>query len=371
MMILTRSTTRARALAAMGGSLAVALSMTACAGSAPAAPDPGAAGPFPTSGSGELNLYNYTNYISPELLSQFTEETGITVNLDTFSSAEEMVAKVKTGAATYDVVSISDYVAEDLISSGQLQEIDAMTWPNGGNIDADFVDPYFDEGRAYTTPYSVLYNALAYNSDVVTEPVTSWKDYFSAPASAVGKIGLHDDQRFVIDGALMAVGAQPCTTDGSAYQAALDLLNDFKPNVKIISSDGTIDRLAGGETVLSTMWNGSFARAQAQNPDLVYVFPEEGFVVSTDNWGILKSAAHPDNAKIFLNWMLDPAHAAANADYIKYVPPITGAADYLTAQGQGAVVVADAEQMKRAVASEPCSVDVKEQYDKLWTMFKG
>ncbi len=318
--------------------------------------DPGSEGHpgFPTEGSGELNLYNFTNYISPDILAAFAEETGqIKVNVDTFSSGEEMVAKVKSGTATYDVVAVSAYLVEDMVASGLLKELDLTEWPNGGNIETGFIDVYFDEGRKYTTPYSTVVSGIGVDTDVVTEPITFLKDYFAAPASAIGGIGLHDSQRFVIDAALMAVGSEPCTTDGEAYQDALDLLNEFKANIKIISSDGTIDRLAGGETVLSTMWNGSFARAQSQNPSLEYVFPEEGFMVDLDNWAILANAQNADNAKIFMNWMLDPEHAGENADYIKYSQPIKGIEEFLpeATEGNAAVVVADAETMKRAYVS--------------------
>ncbi|MBL3699926.1 ABC transporter substrate-binding protein [Leucobacter luti] len=369
---LTGAPLRLTLTAAAGAALL--LGATACsAAPATGGESGGAVAAFPESGSGELNLFNFTNYINPDALTKFTEDTGIKVNVDTFSSAEEMVAKVKTGSATYDVVSISDYVAEDLIASGQLLEIDAISFPNGGNIEASFVDSYFDEGRKYTTPYAVVYQGIGVNPDEVSGEVASWKDYFGVPDGAAGKINLHDSQTFVIDAALMAVGSEACTTDNAAYQDALDLLNGFKSDVKVISSDGTIDRMAGGEVVLSTMWNGSFARAQAQNPDLEYVFPEEGFMMGADNLGILANAQNQDNAKIFLNWLLEPENAALNADFIKYSSPITGIEEFLAepAEGDAAVIIADAETMQRGHDQKPCSAEVKEQYDKLWTMFKG
>ena len=353
---------------------ALLLGATACT-AAPAV-DGGSVGDtaaFPASGSGELNLFNFTNYINPDALNKFTEDTGIKVNVDTFSSAEEMVAKVKTGSATYDIVSVSDYVAEDLIASGQLLQIDATSFPNGGNIEDSFVDAFFDEGRKFTTPYAIVYQGIGVNPDEVTGAVTSWKDYFGIPEGSAGKINLHDSQTFVIDAALMAVGSETCTDDSAAYQKALDLLNGFKPAVKVISSDGTIDRLAGDEVALSTMWNGSFSRAQAQNPDLEYVFPEEGFMTGADNLAILANAQNKDNAKIFLNWLLEPENAALNADYIKYTSPVKGIEKFLAepAEGDAALVIADEEELQRAYEHKPCSTEVKEQYDKLWTMFKG
>lgn len=369
----TRAPLRVTLTAAAGVALLLGTSACSAATDAGDSTDSSSAEAFPESGSGEVNFFNFTNYVNPDALAKFTEDTGIKVNVDTFSSAEEMVAKVKTGSATYDVVAASDYITEDLIDSGQLLQIDATTWPNGGNIEPAAVDAYYDEGRKFTTPYAEIYNAIGVNTSLVAEPVTSWASYFDAPADARGKIGMHDSQTFVIDAALLATGAEPCTTDGAAYQQAFDLLEAFKPNIKIISSDGTIDRLAGGETALSTMWNGSFTRAQAQNPDLEYVFPEEGFLSSGDNLAVLSNAQNPDNAKIFMNWLLDPENAALNANWIKYYVPVTGLeAELEKLDDEGApVIVPSSEESKRLIPQVPCSADVKEQYDKLWTMFKG
>ena len=365
----------ARLAAVAVTTVALMLGATACSGSDDAkGGDAGSAsGEFPTKGSGELSLFNFTNYINPDTLKAFTEETGIKVNVDTFSSAEEMVAKVKTGTATYDVVTSSDYVTEDLIASGQLLEIDATTWPNGKNIEPEFVDLYFDKGRKFTTPYATVYNGIAYNAKEVTGPVTSWKDYFSVPAGSDGRIGMHDSQTFIIDAALYATGSQPCSTTGEDYQKALELLQDIKPKLKIISSDGNIDRLAGGETALNTMWNGSFARAYEQNKDLKFVFPSDGYTLGVDNFAVLKNAKNVDNAKIFLNWMLDPKNAATNSNWVKYSVPVKGIEEELKKLDDGGspVVSPSAEEAANGHVQEPCSADVKAQYDKLWTMFKG
>lgn len=349
-----------------GTACAALLLTTACSTSAGEAPAEGASDEFPEKGSGVVNLYNFTNATSPEAVEKFTAETGIKVNIDTFSTPEEMAAKIKAGGATYDIVTVQDYITEDLIASGVLKQIDATEWPNGGNIDE--VDVYFDEGRKYTTPYQVLYEGIGVNTATVTDPVESWKDYFSAPESARGLIGMHDGQTFVINAALLATGSEPCTEDGADYQKALDLMNEFKPAIKVISSDGTIDRLAGGETALSTMYNGAFTRAHAQNADLEYVLPEEGFMVGYTSLALLENAQNVDNAKIFMNWMLDPENAAITVDFGKYMNPIKGIGEFITDKS---VIIPDAEALERGVPSRPCAAEQQEQYDKLWTMFKG
>lgn len=323
---------------------------------------------FPTSGSGVVNLFNFTNAISPDALEKFTEETSIRVNVDVFSTPEEMVAKIRAGGAGYDIVNAQDYVVPDLAAAGFLMEINALEWPNGENIGEDYRELYFDEGRKYTTPYQVLYEGIGMNPEVVTEAVTSWADYFAAPDSAAGIMGLHDGQTLVINAALLAVGSKACTTDPQAYQEVDSLLAGLKPSLKIVSSDGTIDRLAGGEVALSTMYDGAFSRAKAQDPNLEFVFPEEGFMTGYTNWAILSSAPNPDNAKIFMNWLLLPENAALNIEFGKYNTPVTGVDAYLEPAG---VVAPDAETLQRAIPTVPCPPDIQEQYDKVWTRFKG
>lgn len=359
-------TTRNRALLSAGA--VILLGLTACSGGtgpgSPAASD----GPFPTEGSGVVNLFNFTNAISPEALEKFTEETSIRVNVDVFSTPEEMVAKVRAGGAAYDIVNAQDYVVPDLVSGGFLMELDPLEWPNGDNIGEDYRDLYFDEGRKYTTPYQVLYEGIGVNPNTVTGPVTSWAEFFAAPEGAAGLMSVHDGQTLVINAALMAVGSEACTSDPKAYEQVDTLLAELKPKLKLVSSDGTIDRLAGGETVLSTMYDGAFSRAKAQDPDLEFVFPEEGFMTGFTNWGILSTAQNVDNAKIFLNWLLLPENAALNIDFGKYNTPVAGVDEYLEAAG---VVAPDAETLERARPTVPCEPDIQEQYDKVWTRFKG
>lgn len=357
-----------RSAQVLGAGAVFMLAIAGCSTGGGGSEPPSSDGEFPTSGSGVVNLFNFTNAISPDALEKFEEETSIRVNVDVFSTPEEMVAKIRAGGAGYDVVNAQDYVVPDLAASDLLMEINALDWPNGENIGEDYRDLYFDEGRKYTTPYQVLYEGIGVNPEVVTGPVNSWADFFATPENAAGIMSVHDGQTLVINAALLAVGSEACTTDAAAYEKVDRLLEGVKPSLKLVSSDGTIDRIAGGEVALSTMYDGAFSRAKAQDPKLEYVFPEEGFMTGYTNWAILASAPNPDNAKIFMNWLLLPENAALNIEFGKYNTPVAGVDEYLEPAG---VVAPDAETLQRGIPTVPCGPDVQEQYDKVWTRFKG
>mgnify|MGYP003338042465 CR=1 FL=1 len=139
-----------------------------------------AAAAFPTPNGGEVNLYNWTDYISPDLLKRFEAETGITVNLDNYDSNETLLAKLQAGGANYDVIVPSDYMVAQMIELGLLEQVAPSTFPNGGNIKDNFLDVYFDNGRQYTAPYMYGTTGIAVDPTKTSSGVTSWADFFAA-----------------------------------------------------------------------------------------------------------------------------------------------------------------------------------------------
>ena len=169
-----------------------------------------AAAAFPTPNGGEVNLYNWTDYISPDLLKRFEAETGITVNLDNYDSNETLLAKLQAGGANYDVIVPSDYMVAQMIELGLLEQVAPSTFPNGGNIKDNFLDVYFDNGRQYTAPYMYGTTGIAVDPTKTSSEVTSWADFFAADNPAGDKVGTLNDQVEVIHAALRAVGSKPC-----------------------------------------------------------------------------------------------------------------------------------------------------------------
>jgi spermidine/putrescine transport system substrate-binding protein len=365
------------ALSACGGETTVggggeASSAPASSAAASDAASPEApAGDFPTPNGGEVNLYNWTDYISPELLDRFESETGITVNLDNFDSNETMLAKLQAGGANYDVIVPSDYMVAQMIELGLLQEVDPAAFPNGQYIKPEFMDVYFDPGRLYSAPYMYGTTGIAYDPTKSGGEITAWADFFNADSPAAGKIGTLNDQVEVIHAALRAVGAQPCSTNRDDYIKVEELLAGWKPNVAVINSDGVIGRMASGEQTVHMMWNGAFTRAQADNPNLQYVYPAEGITLCSDNFAVPVGAQNVDNAKIFINWMMDPANIGEATNFVGYDNGITGSSEFMTAElgANPAVVIPD--EFKPLAAPVPgCSVEAIDLYDQVWTNFK-
>ena len=369
------------ALAACGGETTMGGGSEAASSApapAPASSDSGGgatspepAADFPTPNGGELNLYNWTDYISPELLDRFQTETGITVNLDNYDSNETLLAKLQAGGANYDVIVPSDYMVAQMIELGLLQEVDPAAFPNGQYIKPEFLDVYFDPGRKYTAPYMYGTTGIAYDPTKTGVEITSWADFFDADSPAAGKIGTLNDQVEVIHAALRAVGSAPCSTNRDDYVKVEELLKNWKPGVAVINSDGVIGRMASGEQIMHMMWNGAFTRSQADNPNLQYVYPAEGINLWQDNFAVPNGAQNVDNAKIFINWMMDPKNIGEATNFVGYDNGITGSDAFMTPELASNPAVVIPEEFKALAQPTPgCPVEAIDLYDQVWTNFK-
>lgn len=326
-----------------------------------------AAGEFPTSGSGELHLYNWTDYIDPALLERFTAETGIEVILDTFDSNETLLAKLQSGATGYDVIVPSDYMVQQMIELGMLQKIDVASFPNGKNIAPEFMDVYFDSGRQYTAPYMYGTTGIACNTTKVDcTKITSWKDLFTGNFE---KVNMLKDQVEVVSSALRATGvaaADLCTDDKTKYAAAQELLSGFKPDV--IDSDGGNERMITAASYIRQGWNGDTHRAIMENPDVTFIYPSEGLNFWSDHFAVPVGAPNLDNAKIFMNWMMDPEIIGLASNFSGYNNSITGSEQYLVEEMKTDPAVVVPEQYKSLISPLPnCGPEVRELYTQVFT----
>ncbi len=321
---------------------------------------------------GELNLYNWTDYISEDLLSRFTDETGIAVNLSNYDSNETMLATLAVGGTGYDVIVPSDYIIPQLIEQDLIQRIDAFALENASNIDPAFLNPYFDDGRVYTAPYLYGTTGLAVDTSQVPDPPDTWAEFFAVPEGSNGSIGMMNDQIEVIHAVLRAVEAEPCSTNPADYARADELLEEFKPAVSVINSDGIIERMAAGENSMHMEWNGAAYRSAQENPDLVYVYLSDGLTLWQDNFAVPTGAPNFEQALVFINWMMDPRNIAEATNWNAYGNAITGSDAYVDPElASSPMVVPSAEQLAHAAPVESCSVEAIDLYDRLWTSFRS
>jgi spermidine/putrescine transport system substrate-binding protein len=355
----------------LGFGLVGAFVLTACSGGAGGGSGTAGSGDFPEPNGGELSLYNWTDYIDPGVLRKFEEETGITVILDNYDTNETLLARLQAGGATYDVIVPGDYMVAQMVELGLLQEINAASFPNGGNLKEEFLNPYFDPGRVYSVPYMYGTTGIAYDPTKIGGEITTWAEFFDPNSPAAGQIGTLADQVEVVHAALRAVGAEPCSTNRDDYVKVDELLRAWKPGVAVINSDGVIGRMASGEQVMHMMWNGAFTRAQADNPNLKYLYPEEGITLWSDNFAVPVGAQNVDNAKIFINWMMDPENIGEATNFVGYDNGIIGSDAFMNPElGTNDAVVIPAEFVARAQPVPGCSLEAIDLYDQVWTAFR-
>ncbi|MDQ0192361.1 ABC transporter substrate-binding protein [Paenibacillus wynnii] len=272
------------------------------------------------SGENTLTIYNWGDYIEPELLEEFEAETGITVIYQTFDSNEAMLTKVEQGGTTFDVVIPSDYAIAKMKEEKLLVPLDSAKIPNLSNIDPRFMDLSFDPGNLYSVPYFWGTVGIIYNPDM-TQGIdfTSWDSLWDKRLN--NSIFLVDGAREVMGMALNSLHYSVNDQNEEHLQEALTKLNKLSPNVKAIVGDEIKMLLANEEAAVGIVWSGDASEIMSENDKLEYVVPEEGSNKWFDNMVIPRTAANVEGAHQFINFMLRPEIAAKNAEYVGYSTP--------------------------------------------------
>lgn len=279
-------------------------------------------------GGNTLTIYNWGDYIDPELLDRFQEETGITVIYQTFDSNEAMLTKVQQGGTNFDVLVPSDYAVAKMIEEDLLLPLDHNRLPSLGNLDPRFMDLPFDEGNRYSLPYFWGTVGIVFNPELTGDlTFESWDDLWDP--SLEKDIFLLDGAREVIGMALNSLNYSLNDTNEEHLQQALEKLNLLSPNVKAIVGDEIKMLLANEEAALGLVWSGDASEIMGENEKLDYVVPREGSNVWADNFVIPKAAANVDGAYQFLEFMLQPDVAAQNTEYVGYSTPNAAALELL------------------------------------------
>ncbi len=329
--------------------------------------------------SKELNLYGWSDYVPQQLLDDFTAKFGIKVNYDTYSSNEEMLAKIQAGASGYDLVIPSDYTVQIMVKQNMLEPLDRAQIPNFANLDPQFTNKDYDPGNKYTIPYQWGTTALVYDKSKVPFEPKSWKDLWDPRFK--GKLVMLDDEREVPGMALQMLGFDKNSTDPAQLQQAKDELIKLKPNILLFNSDDPETSIITGETWAGLVYNGNaaLAKQQVSNPDdIQYICPTEGCGLWFDNLAIPKGAPHADAAMAFLNFMLEPQESILITKEFPYSNPNKAALEYLktndpkTYEAYMAFSATNPSADFLAHAVEVKDVgDATKLYDQLWTDFKG
>ena len=282
----------------------------------------------------ELHVYNWSEYIDPQIYEDFEAEFGVHVVEDTFASNEELLAKLQAGATGYDVIIPSDYMVEIMIEEGILAELNRDNLPNITNIDAKFADPPYDPGMVHCVPYQWGTTGLGYNTEVFDEPPDSWA-YIFDPALAsqyAGQITMLNDSRESMGAALKYLGYSVNSTSEEELTQARDLLAQQKEWVYAYDSDQYEDLISSDETVMAHGWSGNFFMVAVEDERIWYAIPKEGGVIWADNLCIPQSASSQYTAEVFINYLLRPKVGAAISNYTWYASPNAASTEFIDAE---------------------------------------
>ncbi|MDH5105336.1 ABC transporter substrate-binding protein [Lentilactobacillus diolivorans] len=276
------------------------------------------------SGNKVLNLYNWGDYIDPNLLTKFQKETGYHVNVDTFDSNEAMYTKVQQGGTNYDLTVPSDYMVQKMKADHLLVPLDKSKLTGLNNYGASFMNKSFDPGNKYSIPYFWGTLGIIYNDqNVKPGSLEHWNQLWSKKYR--NDIMLIDSARDIMGFSLISMGHSVNATNSREMIAAKDKLNRLSPNVKAVVADEIKMYMAEGEAPVAVDWSGEATEMMSQNAHLHYVVPTEGSNMWFDNLVIPKTAKHYKAIYAFLNFMSKPENAAQNARYIGYSTPNTAA----------------------------------------------
>ena len=331
---------------------------------------------------GELYVYNWGEYIDEDVISQFEDETGITVVYDLFETNEEMYPVIEAGAVNYDVVCPSDYMIQKMRENDLLAELNFDNIPNIAQIDPAYMEmsKAFDPENKYSVPYcwgtvGILYNTRLLDELGVPAP-TKWADLWDERLS--GEILMQDSVRDAFMVALKKDGYSMNSESRDEIEQAKQELIDQKPLVQAYVIDQVRDKMIGGEAAVGVIYSGEMLYIQDEvaslglDYDLEYVIPEEGTNLWLDSWVIPKNAKNKENAEKWIDFMCRPEIAKANFEYITYPTPNKGAFELLDEDMQNnKAVFPDIDSLKDSEVYQYLGDDTDAIYNELWKEVKA
>ena len=270
-----------------------------------------------------LNVLNWSSYIPDSVISDFEKEYGIKVNYMTYSSNEELLAKVNSSKkGTYDLIFPSDYMISLMIEKELIQKIDKSKIINLKNIDPVFLNKEYDSNNDYSLPFLSTIVVIAVNRDNVSDQISGYNDLLDDKYKR--NIVLVDDQRIVIGMSLLANHYDMNTIDDYELEDAKKWLLKIKNNIKAYDSDSPKSFFIADEVDIGIMWSAEAVLAKQWNPNVEIIYPKEGYAISTDNYAIVSGAKNIDNAYLFIDYILRPEVQKIITEEYPYISSCSG-----------------------------------------------
>ncbi|MFL4979674.1 MAG: polyamine ABC transporter substrate-binding protein [Xanthobacteraceae bacterium] len=335
-----------------------------------------------------VNFYNWSDYIDPAVLKDFTRETGIEVTYDTFDANEILETKLLAGKSGYDVVVPTAYFLERQIKAGVFHKLDKSKLPNLANVWPDIAKRLaaYDPGNQYAVNYMWGTTGIGYNVNKARDilgpdfKIDSWELVFNADNLAKFKdcgVYMLDSSDDIFPAALNYLGLNPNSKDAADLQKAADLVTKVRPSVRKFHSSEYLNALAGGEICLVVGWSGDVKQAQKRATEaktgieIGYSIPKEGAQMFFDNLAIPKDAKNPDAAHALIDYLLRPEIAARNSDYVTYANGNLASQKFISkAVLEDPSIYPDAATMQRLYTITPQDQKTLRLTNRLWTKVK-
>ncbi len=270
-------------------------------------------------GKRTLYIYNWGDYISPEVVKKFEKEFNCRVALDFFDSNQSMYAKLKAGGGGYDIVVPSTYMTDMMQDQKMLQKLDHAKLPNLKHIDPDYLKKVRDSKMEYSVPYLISFTGIGYNKKRIKNVEPSWHVFERKDIK--GRCSLLNDPREVIAAALMTLGYNPNTRKQEEIDKAVQQVLKWRGTIAKFDVDEAKRSLISEEFWLIHAYSGDILQAQDENSEIEFIFPKEGHIFTADTFVIPTDASNPDLAYEFINFMHRPEIAAENMNFVKYRSP--------------------------------------------------
>lgn len=335
-----------------------------------------------------LNVYNWPDYISKDLIANFEKESGIKVNYQTFENNEALQAKLVAGNSGYDLVVPGAVFVKAQIDGGLLAKLDKSKIPNYSNLDPELMAKLagVDAGNEYVVPWAWSYTSVGINKSKVTKalggtplPENAWDLVFNPTYTSKLKscgIAYLDSPTEVIPPAMHYLGKNPYSNDAADHQAAGAMLAKVRSDIRLFSS-AMIDDLAGGKACVALGWAGDMNIAKARaienknGNDIEVLLPSNGGLIFMDNLAVPKDAKHPNNAMAFINYFLKPEVTATLTNELSYANANKASLPFVTPEiAADKTVFVDAENLKKMVSPASFSNEARESMSNVFTQFK-
>ena len=323
----------------------------------------------------EITVYNWGEYISDgsygyiDVNREFEKLTGIKVNYLTFESNETMYSQVKNGGVKYDIIIPSDYMIQRLIKDGALQKIDTSLLSNYDLIDDRYKSVYFDPNNEYTVPYSVGMVGIIYNPKIVGEVEHSWNVLWDEKYK--DKVLNFNNPRDAFMSAQMLLGLDLNSTNKKDWDKAAEKLKKGKANLQSYVMDEVYGKMETGEAAIAPYYAGDYLTMLENNEDLKFFYPKEGTNIFIDSICIPKNAKNAEAAMLYINFLLEPDVATANANYIGYASPNTAVVEHPDYEyGEYDILYPDEEDMPKVQYYHDIDDKIRIYYETLWVQVK-